>query len=227
MLPLEFARQSSKGSSAGALTLVVIPGYSPPVRSLWTLLSTDTPDAARESLRRRERVPKQDREKSIALWNESDAHEPSIPGLSDWARDHKLSAVVWTALPPRFNDETDRIPTLGEAVSYLRGLTGERRQNAESYIRKAPRQITTPYREHFVDEFDWTSIGAIETRPQTFRSSEKDHVPAGNPAQCAREEARAARIDDSLSEYVNWWDFSLSASTGTVSSETMGTSGTL
>src|SRR5437763_519276 len=75
MLPLEFARQSSTGWSAGALTLVLVPRYSPPVRTLWTLLSTESPEDAREALRKRERVQERDREKSIAMWKRSDSHE--------------------------------------------------------------------------------------------------------------------------------------------------------
>jgi hypothetical protein len=161
LLPLEFARQSTRGTSAGALTLVVVPGYSPPVRSLWTLLSSETPEDARETLRKRERVPERDREKSIALWRESDSHEPLVQELGAWARDHSLSAVVWTALPPRFNEATGRIPTVDEAVSYLRGLTGDRRQNAETYVRMAPRQIDTPYRQRFVAELGWTATGGV------------------------------------------------------------------
>jgi hypothetical protein len=161
LLPLEFARQSSTGSSAGVLTLVVVPEYSPRVRSLWTLLSIETPEDAREALRRREKVPEGDREKSIAMWKASDSHEPLGPEFGTWARDHDLSAVVWTALPPRFNETTGRMPTVDEAVEYLRRLTGTPRQNAETYIRHAPQQIDTPYRKRFASEFGWKPSGAM------------------------------------------------------------------
>ena len=139
----------------------MVPGHSQRVRSLWTLLSTETPDEAREALHKRERVPERDREKSIAMWKDSDSHESLMPEIGIWARDHGLSAVVWPALPPRFNEDTGRIPTVDEAVSYLRGLTGERRQNAERYVRMAPRQIDTPYRQRFAAELGWVPNGAI------------------------------------------------------------------
>ena len=161
LLPLEFVRQSTSGSSSGALTLVVVPEYGPRVRSLWTLLSIGTPEDAREALGRRERVPEGNRNKSIAMWMESDTHEPVVPELGTWARSHGISAVVWTALPPRFNEATGRIPAVDEAVRYLRGLTGEERQNAETYVRMAPRQIDTPYRKRFVAELGWTPNGPI------------------------------------------------------------------
>jgi hypothetical protein len=157
-LPLEFARQSTEGTNADALTLVLVPGPYPLARSLWSYLDVKTPAEAREVLGTREKVPEKYWKKSIALWEESDKNEPANPAVASWARDRGLSAVVWTALPPKFQGENRRMPTLDEAVIYLRGLTGEPRERAERYVRKAPAQIDTPYRQRFVAEFEWAPI---------------------------------------------------------------------
>jgi hypothetical protein len=62
---------------------------------------------------------------------------------------------VWTNLPPKFNDEDKRIPTAEEAVTYLRGLQGEKREKAEQYIRMAPKQVDTDYRRRIHVELGW------------------------------------------------------------------------
>jgi hypothetical protein len=69
--------------------------------------------------------------------------------------------VVWTALPPKFNDQSGRIPTVDEVISFLQNLPQERQKNAEEYIRKTPRQIDTKYRRRIEAELNWTPIGEI------------------------------------------------------------------
>lgn len=151
LLPLEFARISSKGWERERLTLVVVPEYSHRVTSLWITLAVDTPEEARTVLARREGT----RERLIGLWR-ADAADPAVPEIATWARDRGLTAVVWTALGANFGETQDRSPTVDEAVTYLRGLTGQKRLNAEEYVRKAPEQIDTPYRRRFAAEFGWT-----------------------------------------------------------------------
>lgn len=157
-LALEFARQSTRGMNADALTLVVVPGYVPRVTSLWVRLSVETPEAAREALRVREGVGEPRREVWIGLWRNTDTAAPAIPEIPSWAQQHDVSAVVWTALPPRFSGQDGLAPSADEAVNYLRGLTGEPRETAERYVRKAHPQIDTPYRQRFVAEFGWTPV---------------------------------------------------------------------
>jgi hypothetical protein len=158
MLPIEFARQSTKGASAGALTLVLVPGYESQAQSLWVPLRVKDAAAGREALGKRERIPEEDWGTAIAVWEAPDSNAP-IAGLADWARARGIGAVVWTALPPRFEGKSNRVPTADEAVAYLRQLSGEQKKNAEQYVRKAPGQIDTPYRRRFVTEFDWTANG--------------------------------------------------------------------
>jgi len=156
MLPVEFGRQSSDGR----LTLVLVP-TTPLIRSLWAPFSVDTIAAAREALRKREGVLKQNLEKHIAVWQASDQHDSSPAGISTWARSLHIDAVVWTALPPRFSGEENRVPTADDAVAYLRQLSHEQRRHAERYVRMAPRQVDTPYRRRFQLDLGWTPIDAL------------------------------------------------------------------
>jgi hypothetical protein len=67
----------------------------------------------------------------------------------------KAGRVVWTILPPRFNN-IERVPTLSEVVNYLKGLKGSEHQRAERYIRNAPPDILTSYRAAIENALGWT-----------------------------------------------------------------------
>jgi len=150
---VEFARQSEDGR----LTLVLVPSTIV-IRTLWTLFTVDDVQAAREALRRRERIPPNELERHIAVWQVPSQGDSLPPTISAWARSLAIDAVVWTALPPSFSGQKGRVPTLDEAVAHLRHLPHEQRRQAERYVRLAPRQIDTPYRRRFELEFGWAPL---------------------------------------------------------------------
>lgn len=152
-LHIEFGRQSSDQR----LTLVIAPDNCTEVRSLWALLAVANLDDAREALRLREGTV----ERQIgALRVGMAGAQPNEQVIQEWARPRGLDAVIWTALPPRLGGR-EVMPTEEEAVGYLRGLSGEPRQRAESYIRRAPAQIDTAYRRRFQHEFGWTPLRPV------------------------------------------------------------------
>ncbi len=150
LLPLEFARRSING----CLTLV-IHERAPPSPTRWARLPAATLDEAAEALRRRE-----------GAWPEGIGHWPGAnsylfaPLIGEWAQSKQLHGVVWTALPPKWNRENGRAPTPEEALRYLETLTGETRDKAEEYIRRAPREVRTPYREIFEEKLGWHPVPA-------------------------------------------------------------------
>ena len=85
------------------------------------------------------------------------ASPTSIPGMKAWADARGLHGVVWTALPSVFGG-VERVPGEDEVVGYLRGLRGAVRDEAERYIRRAPRQTDTAWRRRIEAEFGWTPI---------------------------------------------------------------------
>lgn len=147
----EFLRQSNNGR----LTLVLAQAAAP-VRSLWATFDGSGLAQAREALRSREGIPAKNLHKSIGSWSRGDANPDCILEIEPWAASRGIESVVWTALPPKFNEQDGAGPSADEAVAYLRGLTGPTRDLAEQYIRQAPQQVDTAYRRKFEAVLGWS-----------------------------------------------------------------------
>ncbi len=93
-LPIEFAREGDSGE----LATVICEGVAE-VQVLWSYLAVDTLDKARDALREREGVPREQPE-CIGSWP-SGPHSPFQQRIAAWAAGQGVDAVVWTALPPR------------------------------------------------------------------------------------------------------------------------------
>lgn len=141
-LAVEFARQSAEGH----LTLVIVEN-GPALPCLWAPMLTDNLNEAISQLRARERTVT----RHIGFWKSASAPE----AISRWAEAKGLSGVVWTALPPKFQGVDGRAPTLEEACIHLASLKGPARERAEKYVRRAPIQIRTPYREAIEEALGW------------------------------------------------------------------------
>lgn len=152
VIPIEFARQSDNGR----ITLVVVESQAKcPV--LWAEMNITTLDDAKRVLSLRE-GPGVNLNR-VAAWSPasmSDRSEARVIG--EWAAEKGLAAVVWTALRPRFNGVTGRVPTATEVVAYLNALDGVQRADAEKYVRCAPAQIRTPCRDAIEAALGWTPL---------------------------------------------------------------------
>ena len=151
-IPVEFARQSNDGR----IMLVIANGVTP-VRSLWAVMDLAELVAAKDALREREGKPKGE---YIGVWKAGDPPPDAIPTLVDWAAAHGVDAVIWTALPPKFDGHDNVVPTAEDVVGYLQSLKGTERRDAERYIRLAPRQIDTAYRRRIEADLNWTPLDA-------------------------------------------------------------------
>jgi hypothetical protein len=147
VLPVEYVRQSR----AKHLTLVLT-DKGAPVATLWTTLRVESLPDAVESLRFREGERLD--EKHIGRWP-SERGYPFSAAISTWAVEKNLDAVVWTALPPKFANVDSRIPTAKEALKCLSDLQGEALATAETYVRRTPHAIRTPFRALFETELGW------------------------------------------------------------------------
>jgi hypothetical protein len=100
LLPIEFARQSKDGR----LTLVIT-DTAKPIRTLWALMATDDLAIAKKSLLKREAIPEKKLEAFIAsVTSTEETTDPIKLTIQSWANSLKLDAVIWTNLPPKFQD---------------------------------------------------------------------------------------------------------------------------
>jgi hypothetical protein len=142
---VEFLRQSRDDR----ITLVLDESAAP-VPSLWGKMIMKHIPGAVESLRSREGTAT----KYIGQWTVGAPSPTLIPDLSNWATGWSLDAVIWTNLGRKFHD-LDRPATADEVISHLGQLTGEKRDAAERYVRRAPRQIDTKYRRKIAAALGW------------------------------------------------------------------------
>ncbi len=161
MLAIEFARVGDHGELATALC----PGAAA-VPTRWVELRSMPLDDAMELLRQREEIdPRQPQflGSVSGLQEAAVLARPDAPAafqatvIADWGRALGLDAVVWTALPPRFDGQNGRVPDASEALAYLRSLRGPVLEHARHYIECVPDEIRTPYRAIFEAELGWRS----------------------------------------------------------------------
>jgi hypothetical protein len=149
MVPVEFTRQSRDGR----ITLV-IDSQAAQVRVLWARLIPTDLAVARQALRKRERITTQKWERLIGTWQSRTPAPVELSELPDWAAAHNIDAVIWTALPPRFDGESIR-PSVEQVLKHLQQLGGDARERAQEYIERAPQQIDTEYRRRIENELGW------------------------------------------------------------------------
>lgn len=150
-VPVEFARQSDDGR----ITLVLEP-TARLVRCLRAVMDATEVPIARRALRDRENILEKNEATGIGSWSVGQPSPAFIQALPDWAISRGVHHVVWTALRAKFNRKK-QTPTQDQIVAYLAGLTGAQRDNAERYVRLAPRQIDTVYRRHIEAALNWTA----------------------------------------------------------------------
>jgi hypothetical protein len=149
LLPLEFVRDSDDSEELA----LVLHDTAPCVPSYWAHLDAADLGAAREMLRRREKVRPEYPECIGSIPN---PHGAADQRIAAWMRSRELDAVVWTALPAKFAGVSQRAPSAHEARAFLAGLEGEVRAKAEEYVRRIPPEIHTLYRGLIADKLGWT-----------------------------------------------------------------------
>ena len=145
---VEFLRQSKDNR----ITLVLDESGAP-VLSCWARMATRDVAAAVASLRAREETSTG----NIGVWKTGDPSPRLISNLPQWAGSHGIGAVIWTNLARKFG-KLDRPAAPEEVVAHLGGLEGREREEAEKYIRRAPSQINTPYRQKIVEALGWAHV---------------------------------------------------------------------
>ncbi len=148
-LPLEFARVSE---DTPELALVLSEGAAP-CPTYWAWLDTQNLQEARTMLREREKITpsRPDWIGTVPAIDGAGTDE----GIAAWMRARRIDAVVWTALPPRFEGLDGRMPSAREALAWLGQRTGEDRLAAERYVRQTPAHVDTLYRRLIEARLGW------------------------------------------------------------------------
>lgn len=155
-LPIEFARESRDGR----LTLVLCEGATL-VPSCWALLNVEDVGFAIEALAAREEITSRIAH-DIGWWSVVDgkARGACSDAIKAWAQEHQLDDVVWTNLPCGFKSERGSMPSEDEVLAYLAALDESRLNLALEYVRKAPAQVRTRYRQAIERAFDLAGNGS-------------------------------------------------------------------
>lgn len=157
-LPIEFARESSDGR----VTLVLL-NDAPVVRSLWALMSVSNLKRAKEALADRERMTSKDKTKNIGYWSlNENSSGLGVEEIAKWADRIDIEAAIWTALPAKgLGNRNEYHSDLADNVIHhlnSPSLSHTKRQNAEQYVRRAPKQIDTEVRRRIEKDLGWMPI---------------------------------------------------------------------
>lgn len=151
MIRVDFLRRSSRNR----VTLVLHESAAP-VPSLWNIIPAASWQVAKQHLVVREGVEQWPH--MISHWTAGEPEPPNIQGLPQWAAAKEVHHVLWTSLPPRWNQQDGNVPTSLEVVGFFQRLSPENRLYAEEYVRKAPAQIVTLIRTAVETELGWVRL---------------------------------------------------------------------
>lgn len=152
-------------SDSGRVTLV-LHETAWPIRSCWATMGLSDLDSAKTALATREGTLRKGVANDIASWSRGDPSPTNIRELPTWAEAHALDSVIWTNLPPKWEQSEGGKAGNGVLVEhskildYLASLTGPSRDLAEEYVRRAPRQTDTQLRRLIEARFGWTPTDA-------------------------------------------------------------------
>lgn len=146
-LPVEFCRVGETGELATALCVDAVP-----VPVLWAWLAPTDLTEACAALKHREGIPA---DRTDGVGSLLVTEYPAGP-LVRWANEQGIEALIWTALPPRFDNVEGRIPSAMATVRYLSSLEGETLEHARTYMESVPAQIATTYRQIIGQQLGWS-----------------------------------------------------------------------
>jgi hypothetical protein len=164
-LKVEFSRVSEK--RLGALTLVIDAEHGFLTQVAWCLSKRARFEDAVADLRCREGTPIENI-RHICIDD-----EPAPRNIADkqdlivaWAREHKLDAVIWTALESNFRQKVGKPFSVTAVVAYVKSLSPDAKAKAAEYVWRAPEFVKTAVRSALQQE-PWFS------KPSSGRSPKK------------------------------------------------------
>jgi hypothetical protein len=110
---------------------------------------------AKLALAEREGSTSRDKTRNIGYWSaDGTSGGLGVAPIKKWAELVGVEGVIWTSLAGNLNGTYQ--PDLADKVlAHMRGLSHEKRQNAEWYVRRTPKQIDTEVRRKLERELGW------------------------------------------------------------------------
>lgn len=141
------------------MTLVVVDAQEMS-QALWASMKANTLEAAKRDLAKREGIDEPNIRYGIGWWDRaSNRRYGRCSGrVAEWGDQKGIDAVVWTNLKPGFRTERGIVPTYIEVLAHFRSLNSEEFSLAEEYVRRAPAQVSTPYRKALEGDLGWHFI---------------------------------------------------------------------
>jgi len=148
---IEFSRISRKGDRKDCLTLVIDERNGSEVTTFHVLSQrTELAPAIADLLSREGTSPDDIGFCEVGVrrfaTNAMTRHPKSCDRIIAWAQAKGFDAVIWTALPRRFQDAIGVPFSPQAALYYLNSLPEPTREKALAYIHNAPPQTMTPFR---------------------------------------------------------------------------------
>ena len=172
MLWVEFSRISKRGVRAGCLTLVIDERNGEEIPTFYVVSArTDLAQAITDLQAREGTSPDDIGFCEVATGrfapNALNRHPKSCERIHAWAQGKGFSAVIWTALPRRFQDVIGIPFSPIAALRYVNGLPAQTKENALRYIHTAPEQTMTQFRRLLLEhesDFEWTGPLTVEEK---------------------------------------------------------------
>lgn len=150
-LPIEFSRVTVDCR----LIPVIDPVNGVPVPTLWARSRRNDLNAAIDDLMKVEGARNR---KLVGFVDTKDnkhrclAHTAMAEPVKAWAREHGLDCVIWSELPPNFQNHSGRPFSLDAAVKYLGELPKALVEQARTYVDRAPAAVDTPLRRRLAED---------------------------------------------------------------------------
>jgi hypothetical protein len=145
-LKIEFSRVSR--SRNGALTLVIDQKSGAPCCVAFARSRRRDPDDAICDLRSREGTTRS----NIGFLFVDGSREPQardqerVTAIQTWATGAGVDVVVWTDLPPNFEEVCGKAFSIEHAIAHVRSLEAPTKAGAAEYVWRAPNFVNTPLR---------------------------------------------------------------------------------
>jgi hypothetical protein len=153
ILPIEFSRISQSGERAGCLTLVIDEQNGVNVPTHYAKSAHTNLNDAILNLRTVERITLIPSIGYVNLVSNTERqfarrkHPISCNTIKAWAQANGWDAVIWTSLLSNFEEKTGYPYTIENAIQYISHLREPVTSKAFEYIRNAPADVVTPFRQ--------------------------------------------------------------------------------